>query len=71
MSSDGKPERVEVITGVQRRRRWTPEQKLAIAHFLADIEDSLKRDKLLTLKEIFGSTLRKFPFKFIRKFTSL
>ena len=32
MSSDGKPERVEVITGVQRRRRWTPEQKLALVH---------------------------------------
>ncbi|MFN7506046.1 MAG: IS3 family transposase [Limnobacter sp.] len=30
MSSDGKPERVEVITGVQRRRRWTPEEKLAL-----------------------------------------
>ena len=27
-----------------------------LRHFLADIEDSLKRDKLLTLKEIFGST---------------
>lgn len=30
MSSDGKPNRVEVITGVQRRRRWTPEEKLAL-----------------------------------------
>ncbi|MCQ8894995.1 transposase [Limnobacter humi] len=30
MSSDGKPERVEVIIGVQRRRRWTPEEKLAL-----------------------------------------
>ena len=25
-----RPTRVEVITGVQRRRRWTPEQKLEI-----------------------------------------
>ena len=24
------PNRVEVITGVQRRRQWTPEQKLEI-----------------------------------------
>lgn len=30
MNSDGKPERVEVITGVQRRRRWTPSEKLAL-----------------------------------------
>lgn len=30
MSSESKPERVEVITGVQRRRRWTPEEKLAL-----------------------------------------
>ena len=26
-----RPTRVEVITGVQRRRRWTPEQKLELA----------------------------------------
>jgi transposase-like protein len=30
MSLDSKPERVEVITGVQRRRRWTPEEKLLL-----------------------------------------
>lgn len=30
MSSESKPERVEVITGVQRRRRWTPSEKLAL-----------------------------------------
>lgn len=30
MSSESKPERVEVITGVQRRRRWTPQEKLAL-----------------------------------------
>lgn len=30
MNSDGKPERVEVIPGVQRRRRWTPSEKLAL-----------------------------------------
>lgn len=30
MSSDSKSERVEVITGVQRRRRWTPSEKLAL-----------------------------------------
>lgn len=30
MNSDGKPEWVEVITGVQRRRRWTPSEKLAL-----------------------------------------
>ncbi len=29
MSSLG-PNRVEVVTSVQRRRRWTPEQKLEI-----------------------------------------
>lgn len=29
MNSDGKPERVEVVTGVQRRWRWTPSEKLA------------------------------------------
>ncbi len=29
-SSENKLERVEVITGVQRRRRWTPEEKLAL-----------------------------------------
>lgn len=28
--SSVKPDRFEVITGVQRRRRWTPEQKLEI-----------------------------------------
>jgi len=26
-----RPTRVEVLTGVQRRRRWTPERKLEIA----------------------------------------
>ena len=30
MSSGSKTDRVEVITGVQRRRRWTPEEKLAL-----------------------------------------
>ena len=30
MSSGRDRERVEVITGVQRRRRWTPEEKLAL-----------------------------------------
>lgn len=30
MSSDGKSERVEVIAGVQRRRRLTPSKKLAL-----------------------------------------
>ena len=30
MNSDSKSERVEVITGVQRRRRWTPSEKLAL-----------------------------------------
>lgn len=30
MNSDGKPEWVEVITGVQRRRLWTPSEKLAL-----------------------------------------
>ena len=28
--SSVRPDRVEVIAGVQRRRRWTPEQKLEI-----------------------------------------
>ena len=28
--SSARPERVEVLTSVQRRRRWTPEQKLEI-----------------------------------------
>ena len=28
--SSAKPTRVEVVTSVQRRRRWTPEQKLEI-----------------------------------------
>ena len=28
--SSARPDRVEVVTSVQRRRRWTPEQKLAI-----------------------------------------
>ena len=28
--SSARPNRVEVVTSVQRRRRWTPEQKLAI-----------------------------------------
>ena len=28
--SFARPERLEVVTSVQRRRRWTPEQKLAI-----------------------------------------
>jgi transposase len=28
--SSATPSRVEVVTSVQRRRRWTPEQKLAI-----------------------------------------
>ena len=27
--SSGSHSKIEVITGVQRRRRWTPEQKLA------------------------------------------
>ena len=28
--SSARPDRVEVVTSAQRRRRWTPEQKLAI-----------------------------------------
>jgi transposase len=28
--SSARPNRVEVVTSVQRRRRWTPEQKLEI-----------------------------------------
>jgi transposase len=28
--SSARPDRVEVVTSVQRRRRWSPEQKLAI-----------------------------------------
>ncbi len=30
MSMTGKNDRVEVITSVQRRRRWTPEEKIRI-----------------------------------------
>jgi transposase len=30
MSSGSNSGRIEVITGVQRRRRWTPEQKLEL-----------------------------------------
>ena len=30
MSSLNNTNRIEVITGVQRRRRWTPEQKLEL-----------------------------------------
>ncbi len=30
MSSVNNTNRIEVITGVQRRRRWTPEQKLEL-----------------------------------------
>lgn len=30
MSSGNNTSRIEVITGVQRRRRWTPEQKLEL-----------------------------------------
>ena len=30
MNSDGKPERVRVITGVPRQRQWTPSEKLAL-----------------------------------------
>lgn len=30
MSMTGKSERVEVVTSVQRRRRWSPEEKMAI-----------------------------------------
>jgi transposase len=30
MSSSTNTDRVEVITGVQRRRRWTPDEKLAL-----------------------------------------
>lgn len=32
MSSEGKPERVEVITGIQRCRRWIPAEKWALVH---------------------------------------
>ena len=28
--SSGSHSKIEIITGVQRRRRWTPEQKLAL-----------------------------------------
>ena len=30
MSSSDKTERIEVVTAVQRRRRWTPDEKLAL-----------------------------------------
>ncbi len=29
--SSSRPDRVEAVTSVQRRRHWTPEQKMAIA----------------------------------------
>ena len=30
MSSSNKTDRIEVVTAVQRRRRWTPDEKLAL-----------------------------------------
>jgi hypothetical protein len=32
-----RPNRVEVVTSVQRRRRWTPEQKFAASSSLARV----------------------------------
>lgn len=51
-----RPDRVEVVTSVQRRRRWTPEQKLAIVKQTNEPRSSVSlvaREHGLTAAQLF------------------
>ena len=49
MSSSIRPNRVEVVTSVQRRRRWTTEQKLEIVKQTNEPGSSVSLSALVSL----------------------
>jgi len=54
--SSARPDRVEVLTSAQRRRRWTPEQKLAIVKQTNEPSSSVSlvaREHGLTTAQLF------------------